>query len=140
RMGESKLWVRLLTSTGVGEFVDTLLFCIIAFAGVIPGLDFLNYIIVGFVYTVAVEVILMPVTYRVITLDKRHEPSYELGGVSRPRRFAQYRPRTSASSWWKRPSISAWRIWATRPTTRCSWCIVHRVEKRISLAFSRCRR
>jgi uncharacterized integral membrane protein (TIGR00697 family) len=82
RMGESKLWVRLLTSTGVGEFVDTLLFCIIAFAGVIPGLDFLNYIIVGFVYKVAVEVILMPVTYRVITLVKRHEPSYELGGGS----------------------------------------------------------
>lgn len=78
RMGESKLWVRLLTSTGVGEFVDTLLFCIIAFAGVIPGLDFLNYIIVGFVYKVAVEIIFLPVTYRVIKLVKRHEPSYEL--------------------------------------------------------------
>lgn len=78
RMGESKLWVRLLTSPGVGEFVDTLLFCIIAFAGVIPGLDFLNYIIVGFVYKVAVEIIFLPVTYRVIKLVKRHEPSYEL--------------------------------------------------------------
>ena len=76
RMGESKLWVRLLTSTGVGEFVDTLLFCTIAFAGVIPGWDFVNYVVVGFVYKVAVEVILLPVTYRVITVVKRHEPSY----------------------------------------------------------------
>ncbi|MDN5834919.1 MAG: queuosine precursor transporter [Brevibacterium sp.] len=82
RMGEQKLWVRLLTSTGVGEFVDTLLFCVIAFAGVIPGLDFINYIVFGFVYKVAVEVILMPVTYRVINLVKKHEPSYELHGGS----------------------------------------------------------
>ncbi|WP_375295004.1 queuosine precursor transporter [Brevibacterium sp.] len=78
RMGEQKLWVRLLTSTGVGEFADTIIFCTIAFAGVIPGMSFVNYVIVGFVYKVAVEVILLPVTYRVITLVKKHEPSYEL--------------------------------------------------------------
>lgn len=78
RMGEQKLWVRLLTSTGVGEFADTLLFCTIAFLGVIPGTDFINYIIVGFVYKVAVEILLMPVTYRVIKLVKKHEPSYAL--------------------------------------------------------------
>lgn len=77
RMGEQKLWVRLLTSTGVGEFADTLIFCTIAFAGVIPGMSFVNYVIVGFVYKVAVEIILLPVTYRVITVVKRHEPSYE---------------------------------------------------------------
>lgn len=78
KMGEKHLWVRLLTSTGVGEFADTLIFCIVAFAGVIPGWDFVNYIIVGFVYKVAVEIIFLPVTYRVIKLVKRHEPSYEL--------------------------------------------------------------
>ncbi|GAA2095975.1 queuosine precursor transporter [Brevibacterium salitolerans] len=80
RMGEKHLWVRLMTSTGVGEFADTLIFCIVAFAGVIPGADFINYIIVGFVYKVAVEVILMPVTYTVIRVLKKREVSYAPGG------------------------------------------------------------
>ncbi len=76
RMGEGRLWVRLLTSTGVGEFADTLLFCIVAFAGVIPGMDFINYVIVGFVYKCAVEVLFLPVTYQVIKVFKRHELAY----------------------------------------------------------------
>ena len=75
-MGEKHLWVRLMCSTGVGEFADTLLFCTIAFAGVIPGTDFLVYVVVGFVYKVAVEILCLPITYRVITIFKRHEPSY----------------------------------------------------------------
>src|SRR5699024_7354112 len=65
RMGEAKLWVRVLTSSGVDQFIDTLLFCIIIFAEVIPGLIILDNFIVGFVYKVRVEVIFMPVTYRV---------------------------------------------------------------------------
>src|SRR5690625_2780828 len=80
RMGEKHLWVRLLTSTGVGEFADTLIFCVVAFAGVIPGWDFVNYIIVGFVYKVAIEVLLMPVTYRVIREIKKREATYAPGG------------------------------------------------------------
>ncbi len=75
-MGEKRLWVRLMCSTGVGEFADTLLFCTIAFAGVIPGNDFIVYIVVGFVYKVAVEVLCLPLTYQVIKVFKRHEPSY----------------------------------------------------------------
>jgi len=75
-MGEKRLWVRLMCSTGVGEFADTLLFCTIAFAGVIPGSDFIVYIVVGFVYKVAVEVLCLPLTYQVIKVFKRHEPSY----------------------------------------------------------------
>ena len=81
KMGEKHLWVRLLTSTGVGEFADTLIFCIVAFAGVIPGWDFVNYIIVGFVYKVAVEIILMPITYRVIGWIKARETTYAPGGA-----------------------------------------------------------
>ncbi|WP_019158698.1 queuosine precursor transporter [Brevibacterium senegalense] len=81
KMGEKHLWVRLLTSTGVGEFADTLIFCIVAFAGVIPGWDFVNYIIVGFVYKVAVEIVLMPITYRVIGWIKARETTYAPGGA-----------------------------------------------------------
>ena len=66
RWGARRLWARLIGSTLVGEAVDTALFCTIAFAGVIEGGDFVNYVITGYVYKVAVEVVLLPLTYRVI--------------------------------------------------------------------------
>lgn len=75
---ESRLWMRLLGSTVVGEFADTVVFCTIAFYGVITGWTFVNYVITGIVYKVAVEVLVMPITYRVIALVKRHEPTYGL--------------------------------------------------------------
>lgn len=78
RTREKKLWARLLGSTVVGEFADTLVFCTIAFYGVITGGDFVTYVVVGFLYKTAVEIILLPVTYRVIAFVKKREPSYEL--------------------------------------------------------------
>jgi queuosine precursor transporter len=76
RTHESRLWLRLLGSTAVGEFADTLVFCTVAFYGVITGWTFVNYVVTGYLYKVAVEVLVMPVTYRVIALVKRHEPTY----------------------------------------------------------------
>ena len=68
RFGMGHLWARLIGSTVVGEFLDTLLFCAIA-ASVIgiatPG-DFINYVLVGFVWKTLMEVILLPVTYPTI--------------------------------------------------------------------------
>jgi len=78
RTQEKKLWARLMGSTVVGELADTLVFCTVAFYGVITGGDFLTYVIVGFVYKTAVEIILLPVTYRTIAYVKRREPTYEL--------------------------------------------------------------
>jgi len=78
RTQEKNLWARLMGSTVVGELADTLVFCTVAFYGVITGGDFLTYVIVGFVYKTAVEIILLPVTYRVIAYVKRREPTYEL--------------------------------------------------------------
>jgi uncharacterized integral membrane protein (TIGR00697 family) len=75
---ESRLWLRLMGSTAVGEFADTLVFCTIAFYGVITGGTFANYVITGYVYKVAVEVLVLPVTYRVIAAVKRREPTYGL--------------------------------------------------------------
>jgi len=75
---ERKLWARLLGSTVIGQFADTLVFCTIAFYGVITGGDFITYVLVGFAYKTAVEVILLPVTYRVIAVVKKREPTYEL--------------------------------------------------------------
>ena len=61
----------------VGEFADTALFCFIAFVGVFPtwgGL--ISYTVVGYVYKVMVEVIMLPVTYAVIRAIKKREPGY----------------------------------------------------------------
>lgn len=76
RTKERALWARLVSSTVVGEFADTLVFCTVAFGGTIPFGDFANYTLVGFCYKVGVEVVMLPVTYRVIRTIKRHEPSY----------------------------------------------------------------
>ncbi|WP_424809753.1 queuosine precursor transporter [Rhodococcus sp. 27YEA15] len=78
RMQEKHLWARLIGSTVVGEFADTLIFCSIA-AGVIgidTWTDFVNYVLVGFLWKTLVEVLVMPVTYRVIAHVKKNEPTY----------------------------------------------------------------
>jgi len=73
RFGAARLWVRLLGSTVVGEAADTVTFCTIAWAGLVPAATLVNYIAVGYVYKVAVEAVLLPVTYRVIAAIKRRE-------------------------------------------------------------------
>jgi hypothetical protein len=81
RTKERHLWARLIGSTLVGELADTVVFCTIAFYGVITGGDFLNYVITGYVYKCLVEVVMLPVTYPVIGLIKRHEPDYVPGAA-----------------------------------------------------------
>lgn len=73
RWGENNLWVRLIGSTLVGELADTLIFCTVAFYGVITGAEFLNYVVTGYVYKCGIEVVLLPLTYRVIHWVKKHE-------------------------------------------------------------------
>lgn len=68
------LWKRLLGSTVVGEAADTTIFCLIAFGGQIDGGTMLNYIVVGYLFKVGVEAVLLPVTYRVISLVRSREP------------------------------------------------------------------
>jgi len=76
RTGEKALWIRLLGSTAVGELADTVVFCTIAFFGVITGVDFLIYVVVGYLYKTLIEVVLLPVSYAVIDYVKRREPTY----------------------------------------------------------------
>ncbi len=76
RTQEKALWLRLLGSTAVGEFADTIVFCTIAFYGVITGEEFLIYVAFGFAYKTVVEVVLLPVSYAVIGWVKRREPTY----------------------------------------------------------------
>lgn len=78
RFGERGLMGRLIGSSGVGEFLDTLIFCSIAASviGVSTGGEFLNYVLVGFVYKTGVEIIFVPLTSLVIRWFKRREPGY----------------------------------------------------------------
>ncbi len=79
RTREKHLWARLVSSTVVSELFDTAIFC--AIAAPVIGADtfglYLNYAFFGFVYKCGLEIILLPVTYRVIRVIKRREPTYQ---------------------------------------------------------------
>lgn len=77
KWGEKNLWLRLLSSSVAGELIDTILFCTIAFYGIITGWSFVNYVVVGVAYKLTVEVLLLPVTYRVISYIKKRETTQE---------------------------------------------------------------
>lgn len=67
------LRARLIGSTIAGQLADTVLFCTIAFAGVITGIDFVMYIVLGYLVKVLAEIILLPVTTRVIAAVRSAE-------------------------------------------------------------------
>jgi len=67
------LWIRTISSTVVGEGVDTLIFGIIVFAGTIPIAALATLIISGYLAKVAYEVIFTPVTYLIVNKLKRAE-------------------------------------------------------------------
>lgn len=74
RWGENNLWVRLVTSTLAGELVDSIVFCAIAFGGIMSLPQLLIYIFLGgYLYKCAVEILCLPFTYLVIARVKKHE-------------------------------------------------------------------
>jgi len=80
---EKHLWARLVGSTFVGQLGDTLVFCTIAAKaiGITSFADLATYTALGWFYKTAVEVLILPVTYRVIAYVKRHEPTYAPAAV-----------------------------------------------------------
>lgn len=73
RARPGSLWFRLIGSTVVGEAADTILFCTIAYAFIVDWGTLGNYIVVGYVYKVGLEVLLLPLTLRIIPWLKRRE-------------------------------------------------------------------
>jgi uncharacterized integral membrane protein (TIGR00697 family) len=66
-------WLRAISSTLVGEFFDTSIFLTVAFAGVLPW-DLLWVVWVSnYIFKVGTEVILLPITYRIVSWLKRKE-------------------------------------------------------------------
>ena len=79
RTKEKHLWARLIGSTFGGQLGDTLVFCAIAAnaIGITSFHDFVVYTALGWAYKTVIEIVMLPVTYRVIAVIKRREPTYQ---------------------------------------------------------------
>ena len=67
------LWARTIGSTVVGELVDSTLFILVAFAGVLPASLLITLIISNYVFKTAIEVAFTPATYWAVRYLKRTE-------------------------------------------------------------------
>ena len=67
------LWARTIGSTLVGEALDTLIFILASFAGVLPYDLLIVVIISNYIFKVGVEVVFTPVTYAITRFLKREE-------------------------------------------------------------------
>ena len=67
------LWSRTIGSTIVGEAVDSSLFYVIAFYGIWQNADLLKVVLAQYLLKTAWEVLMTPVTYKVVGFLKRKE-------------------------------------------------------------------
>lgn len=67
------LWTRTIGSTLVGQFVDTAIFTLIAFVGIIPFEALVTVIVVEWLFKTTYEAIATPITYLVVGFLKRME-------------------------------------------------------------------
>ena len=67
------LWLRTIGSTIVGQGVDSLIFYPIAFAGIWMGSTLASVMLVNWLFKVAVEIVMTPVTYWACARLKRAE-------------------------------------------------------------------
>lgn len=68
-----RLWARTIGSTLVGEGVDTMLFILIAFWGLLPAGLIAILVISNYFFKVGVEILFTPATYKIIKWLKRSE-------------------------------------------------------------------
>jgi len=73
------LWTRTIGSTVIGEFVDSSLFYFIAFYGIWETSDILKVAMAQYVLKTGWEVVMTPVTYKIVGFLKRieHEDYYD---------------------------------------------------------------
>lgn len=68
------LWTRTIGSTLVGQIIDSALFIFVAtLAGVFPWELFWTLTLTNYIFKVAIEVLMTPVTYRVVAALKKYE-------------------------------------------------------------------
>lgn len=69
----ARLWQRLIGSSVIGSFVDTAVFTVIAFAGIVSTSSLLTIIATVYGLKLLVEIVVSPLTMRVIAYIKRVE-------------------------------------------------------------------
>lgn len=67
------LWTRTISSTIVGQGIDTAIFIAAGFAGTVSGPTLIQMMIAQYLFKVAYEAALTPVTYRIVAAAKRRE-------------------------------------------------------------------
>jgi uncharacterized integral membrane protein (TIGR00697 family) len=67
------LWMRTIGSTLVGELVDSTLFIMIAFWGILPDSLLISLIISNYLFKTGIEVLFTPITYKVVKFLKQKE-------------------------------------------------------------------
>jgi uncharacterized integral membrane protein (TIGR00697 family) len=73
------LWVRTIGSTIVGELLDTALFILMSFVGVVPNTLLWTLVVSNYLFKCGIEILFTPVTYLVVGWLKRieHEDFYD---------------------------------------------------------------
>jgi len=81
--------MRTIGSTLSGEGIDTLLFCLIAFYGLLPGNLLLTVFLSNYIFKCTVEILFTPVTYAGVRFLKKREniDVYDRGISYNPFRF-----------------------------------------------------
>ncbi|MBN2611186.1 MAG: queuosine precursor transporter [Bacteroidales bacterium] len=81
KTGGKFLWVRTIASTLAGEGIDTAIFCMVAFYGVLPAGLLWSVIISNYIFKCTVEVLFTPVTYAIVGFlkKKENEDHYDRG-------------------------------------------------------------
>ncbi|QHJ00067.1 queuosine precursor transporter [Xylophilus rhododendri] len=72
-MAGRALWMRTIGSTLCGELVDSSLFYVIAFGGIWPHHQLLAVVVAQYLLKTGWEIVMTPVTYRVVAFLKRQE-------------------------------------------------------------------
>lgn len=67
------LWLRTIGSTVVGQALDTVVFVLVAFAGILPPSVLLATALSGYAFKVVYEILATPLTYAVVGFLKRRE-------------------------------------------------------------------
>ncbi|MBN2482192.1 MAG: queuosine precursor transporter [Bacteroidales bacterium] len=67
------LWTRTIGSTLVGQGLDTIIFCFVAFYGTLPGTILWSVILSNYIFKCMVEICFTPLTYAVVRTLKRAE-------------------------------------------------------------------
>lgn len=72
-MKGKKLWARTIASTIIGEGADSIIFNLIAFAGIFSGNQLVTIILSGFILKTLYEIVATPLTYLVVNYLKKKE-------------------------------------------------------------------